>query len=95
MGGVRKKQEAQDLHDRLKAEGWRVKNLGDKPRYTLQKAVVRWFREQCRKKSIADDKIHLRWLDPYLGGLILPSITRDIIDNLVIRGKQEGVAMPR
>jgi integrase len=34
----------------------------------------------------------LRWLDPNLGGLMLHSITRDIIDDLVVRRKQEGVS---
>ena len=92
LGLNTQKQEAQELPDRLKAEAWQVKNLGDKPRYTWQDAVVRWFKEQCRKKSIADDKMHLRWLDPYLGNLMLHSITRGIIDELVIRRKQEGVS---
>jgi hypothetical protein len=60
--GTQLKQEAQELHDQLKADAWRVKNLGDKPRYTWQEAVVRWLTEQGHKKSIVDDKMHLRWL---------------------------------
>lgn len=41
--GTQIKQEAQELHDQLKAEAWRVKNLGDKPRHTWQEAVIRWL----------------------------------------------------
>ena len=44
------KQEAQELHDQLKAEAWRVKNLGSNPRYTWQEAVIRWLNEQSQKK---------------------------------------------
>jgi hypothetical protein len=43
--GTQIKQEAQELHDRLKAETWRVKNLGNKPRHTWQEAVIKWLSE--------------------------------------------------
>lgn len=53
--GTKNRQEAQELHDRLKAEAWRVKNVGAKPRYTWQDAVVRWVKEQGHKNSINTD----------------------------------------
>ena len=33
--------EAQEFHDRLKAEFWRVQKLGDRPTYTWDQAGIR------------------------------------------------------
>lgn len=38
--GTSNKGEAQEFHDRLKAESWRVQKLGDKPKYTWDDAGV-------------------------------------------------------
>jgi len=86
------KQEAQELHDRLKAEAWRVKNLGDKPRYTWQEAVIRWLTEQSHKKSIRDDKMHLRWLNQHLKSTKLGEINRAKIDAIKSAKLCEGVS---
>ena len=58
---------AQEYHDRLKAELWRLAKLGEKPRHTWNDAVVRWLKESAHKATIGNDKLHLRWLDHYLG----------------------------
>jgi integrase len=84
--GTQNKQEAQELHDRLKSETWRVKNLGVKPRHTWKEAVVRWLTEQSHKKSIADDKKHLRWLNQHLD-----QISRVMIDQIKAKKQQTGV----
>ncbi len=89
--GTQLKQEAQELHDRLKAEGWRVKNLGGRPRYTWQEAVVRWLTEQGHKKSIDDDKKHLRWLNGHLNGKHLDEINKAMIDGIKKAKQQTGV----
>ncbi|MGZ8094993.1 MAG: tyrosine-type recombinase/integrase [Methylosarcina sp.] len=90
--GTQIKQEAQELHDRLKAEAWRVKNLGDKPRYTWQEAVIRWLTEQSHKKSIRDDKMHLRWLNQHLKSTKLDEINRAKIDAIKSAKLCEGVS---
>jgi len=90
--GTQIKQEAQELHDRLKAEAWRVKNLGDKPRYTWQEAVIRWLSESSHKKSIETDKFKLRWLDQHLNKLHLDEITKAKIDEVKAAKKSEGVS---
>lgn len=90
--GTQLKQEAQELHDRLKAEAWRVKNLGVKPRHTWQEAVVRWLTEHCHKKSIEDDKKHLRWLDDHLNGKYLDEINKIMIDRIKQVKQQSGVS---
>ena len=90
--GTQIKQEAQELHDRLKAEAWRVKNLGDKPRHTWQEAVIRWLSESSHKKSIDTDKFKLRWLDQHLNNTSLDEITKAKIDKIKVAKKSEGVS---
>lgn len=90
--GSKIKQEAQELHDRLKAEVWRVKNLGVKPRHIWQDAVVRWLTEQSHKKSIEMDKVRLRWLDQHLHNVSLDEITKTKVDAIKSAKKLEGVS---
>ncbi len=42
--GTEDRKQAQEYHDRLKVELWRVHKLGEKPRRSWQEAVVRWLR---------------------------------------------------
>lgn len=36
------RRQAQEYHDRRKADFWRISQLGERPRHTWQDAVVRW-----------------------------------------------------
>ncbi len=90
--GTINKQEAQELHDQLKAEMWRVKNLGDKPRHTWEEAVVRWLNEQSHKKSLATDKERLRWLDRHLLKMALTDIDKKKLAFIRDTKKAEGAA---
>jgi len=90
--GTQIKQEAQELHDQLKAEAWRVKNLGEKPRHTWQEAVIRWLSESSHKKSIETDKIRLRWLHTHLHNSKLEEITKTKIDAIKSAKQNEGVS---
>jgi integrase len=89
--GTENKQQAQELHDRLKHEAWRVKNVGDKPRYSWQDAVVRYLSEQSEKKSLVTDKFHLRWLDGYLHDKCLDDINKATLDKLKAEKLKTGV----
>ena len=89
--GTEDKVAAQEYHDRLKAETWRVQKLGEKPRRTWQEAVVRWLEESAHLTSLARDKFRLRWLDPYLGGLYLDEISRDRVEQIIRARQAEGV----
>ena len=80
--GTANKALAQELHDRLKSELWRVAHLGDKPRRTWNEAVVRWLKEQAHKATAKEDVAKLRWLDQYLGGKDLQTITRPLLDKI-------------
>ena len=90
--GTESKALAQEFHDNLKAELWRVSKLGDKPRHTWNEAVVRWLKEQAHKSTIDTDKIHLRWLDQFLSGKRLDTISRSMIDKITESRLAEGVS---
>ena len=81
--GTVDKKKAQEFHDRLKAELWKVQTLGERPRRPWEEAVVRWMKEKAHKASIHADKMHFRWLDQHLRGKALSSINRDMIDRLI------------
>ena len=49
--GTANKALAQEFHDRLKSELWRIAQLGEKPRHTWNEAVVRWLKEQSHKAT--------------------------------------------
>jgi integrase len=89
--GTQNKQHAQQLHDQLKAEAWKIKELGVKPRYTWQQAADKWLEEMAHKKSIEDDKKHLRWLCPHLENKQLDEINKAVIDHLKTTKQQTGV----
>ena len=76
------KAEAQEFHDRLKAEAWRQQKLEEAPRRSWNDAVVRWCKEQSHKATAEEDKAKLRWLDQHLGGKELDTINRDMIERI-------------
>lgn len=83
---------AQEFHDRLRVELWRVHRLGERPKHAWSEAVVRWLKEQSHKATIETDKIHLRWLDSFLGDKALDVINRDLIDKIKDAKQAEGVS---
>lgn len=80
--GTQDKQQAQEYHDRLKAELWRTQKLGDKPRRTWQEAVVRWVRDTDHKADHSKDIAKLRWFDDFLGQCYLDDIDRALVDRI-------------
>lgn len=84
------RKQAEELHDKLKSEVWRLQRLGDRPKRTWQDAVVRWLREQAHKASIRDDKRMLRWLHRFLADRELESINRAMIEAIIEAKQAEG-----
>lgn len=82
--------QAQEYHDRLKAELWRVHQLGEKPRRTWQEAVVQWCKEKDHKADISKDIAKFNWLDTYLGARYLDDISRDLLAELAEVKKAEA-----
>ena len=90
--GTDSKALAQELHDKLKAEVWRISKLGDRPRRSWNDAVVRWLKEQAHKATINEDKARFRWLDRLLGGKPLDAINRSLIEKIIEAKLAEGVS---
>ena len=78
--GTEDKAQAQEYHDKLKASLWEQQRLGVKPRRAWKEAVVRWLAETSEKVTHPEDRRKLRWLDPFLGSLMLDEVTLDVID---------------
>lgn len=83
---------AQELHDKLKADSWRIAKLGERPRHTWNDAVVRWLKESGHKATLDMDKAHFRWVHPHLGGRWLDDINRSMIDRMTDARVAEGVS---
>lgn len=73
------KKEAQELHDKLKAESWRVEQIGEKPKRSWDEAALKWLQETSHKKTHLMDVNTVRWLQPHLSGKLLTDLTRDVI----------------
>ena len=85
------RREAQEYHDRLKAELWRVDKLKEKPKRTWDEAALRWLDD--RKRGSEDTLVGiLRWFQSTLRGKILGDITSDLIENLGRRKRKEGAS---
>ena len=90
--GTSDRHQAQEYHDKLKASLWEQQRLGVKPRRAWKEAVIRWLAETSEKVTHQEDVRKLRWLDPFLGSLMLDEITLDVLsaikaEKLKIAGK--------
>ena len=72
--------QAQQFHDTLKAEAWRVDKLGQRPSHTWDDAAIKWLEETAHKATHSGDKAKLRWLQPMLTTKRLDAITRELIE---------------
>jgi len=88
--GTDDRSKAQELHDRLKVRAWEEQRLGVKPDRSWKEAAVRWLKETSHKRSHDKDIAKLRWLDPYLGGLMMSQVTRDVIEKIAERKAGES-----
>ena len=73
------KTQAQEFHDKLKAESCRVVKLGDKPKRTWDEAAYKWLMETQHKKTHHDDVAKINWLQQFFRGKYLDELTRDVI----------------
>ncbi|MBS0289769.1 MAG: tyrosine-type recombinase/integrase [Proteobacteria bacterium] len=90
--GTSEKTLAQEYHDQLKAEYWRVSRLKVKPKRSWQDAVERWLIEVKDKASIDTDIMHLRYLDTFLGNKMLSDINADILNEISFARQKDGVS---
>jgi integrase len=89
------KTQAQELHDELKAESWRVAKLGVKPRHTWEEAAYKWLMETTHKATHRQDVRQVAWIQKYFRGKYLDELTRDMIaqvGELKFRGTSPATA---
>ncbi len=73
------KKAAQELHDKLKAESWRIDQLNEKPKRSWEEAALRWLKETSHKKTHQHDVMAIRWFQPHFQGKLLTELTKDLI----------------
>jgi len=76
---TKEKSEAQEFHDKLKSDAWRVSKLGEKPKHTWDEAALKWLHESQHKATHEEAKGKIRWLQQFFRGRSLESIDRDLI----------------
>jgi integrase len=86
------KTQAKELHDKLKAETWRLQKLGERPKRYREDAVLRFLKEADDKVTFEEDKSKLRWLDPFLAGKDLEIINRELIGRVTEANLAEGAS---
>ena len=73
------KEDAEAYLAKLKLDAYRETHFGIKPQRSWQEAVVRYLELKQTLRSFSDVQRICRFLDPYLGGLMLNQITGDVI----------------
>ncbi|END6834995.1 site-specific integrase [Escherichia coli] len=81
--GTKDKRQAQELHDKRKAELWRVDKLGDMPDVTFEEACLRWLEEKADKKSIDSDKSRIAFWIEHFEGIRIKDISEAMIYSVI------------
>lgn len=80
--GTTDKRVAQELHDKIKAEFWKVKQ-GNKPTKFWNDAAERWLKEKsaANKSSIKNDKTAIQFFNRFFDNLPLDKIDRESVED--------------
>ena len=81
--------DAEEYVTRLKAEAYEAARTGIPREHTWQEAVVQYLEDSVDKRSLRDDKDHLKQLDPYLRGKRLQDITIEALRPFILKRKQD------
>lgn len=77
------RQAAQEYHDQLKVELWRVAKLGEKPQYTFEEAAVRFLEAHADQRDFDTKRRHIAYFRQHFAGKSIASIrARDVLDAL-------------
>lgn len=80
---TRNKAEAQEYHDRLKAELWRLYMLGEKPPMTFEEAAIQLLKMSASDKDYSTKQNHIAYWRECFSGRTLCSLTsEEIINNI-------------
>ena len=64
---------------------------GVRPDHTFRAAATKFLKENQHKRSIADDAMHLKELDPFVGGLPLRQVHMGSLQAFIAKRKGDGV----
>ncbi|MCS2163654.1 site-specific integrase [Scandinavium sp. H11S7] len=81
--GTGDKKQAQELHDRLKSEAWRVDKIGELPTRTFEECCIRWIREKEHKRSLDDDRTKIEYFLRHFSGRDVSTITAEQVNDAV------------
>ncbi|KGD75237.1 integrase [Tatumella morbirosei] len=81
--GTSDKKQALELHDKMKAEAWRVDELGDLPTRSFEDACMRWLDEKEHKRSLDDDRIKMEFFVRHFSGRDISTITGEEVQKVV------------
>ena len=86
--GTASKKEAQEFEVAAKARVWRERKL-NQPQTSWQQAVILWLDSRTHKDE-RNVLQRLRWLDPFLGDLLLTEINANVIERIKLAKLDEG-----
>ncbi|EPX97256.1 MULTISPECIES: tyrosine-type recombinase/integrase [Ralstonia] len=75
------RKEAQEYHDRLKAQHWRQSMLGEQPEHTFEEGAVKFLRTHEGEKDYATKVRHIQYWNDKFAGRALRSLTADEIED--------------
>ena len=81
--GTEDRQDAEAYLAKLRLDAYRETHFGLKPQRSWQEAVVRYLELKRTLRSFSDRQRICRFLDPYLGSLMLSQINGDVIWSVV------------
>ncbi|WP_109477649.1 site-specific integrase [Paraburkholderia sp. C35] len=88
--GTQDRKEAQEYHDKVKAELWRSAKLGEKPARLFEEAAIRYLAEESEKRDYESKERHLAGFGGLLAGRALHTITRaEVFDALPVEDQRK------
>lgn len=88
--GERDLAKAQEYLTRRLDEARQASVFGVRPMRSFRQAATKYLEEHQDKRSIADDALHLRQLDPYIGNLPLASIHMGTLRPFIDARRKQG-----
>ena len=77
--GTKSKVEAQELHDKVRAEMWRIDKLNQRRTVTFDEAAVEFLKASAHQRDYRSKVQHIRYWREKFGGQSLRSLTTDAI----------------
>ena len=68
-----------------------AKLYGVRTQHTFRAAATKHLRENCHKRSIGDDAMHLRELDPFIGSLPVRQVHMGSLQAFIAKRRADGV----